>query len=90
MSRIGPELTDQRYCVWGAIRPTPVATRVALDTGRHRDVSCERIVRRARQHGVVTDVAWRQHYLQVVVHIGHPRDAPGRLGRPRAGICQEL
>jgi hypothetical protein len=29
LSRIGPELTDQRYCGWGAIRPTPVMTRVA-------------------------------------------------------------
>src|ERR1700722_1855830 len=32
ISRIGPELTDQRYCVWGAIRPTPVKTQAGILT----------------------------------------------------------
>src|SRR5271165_7679949 len=49
ISRIGPELTDQRYRVWGAIRPTPVGTpccqqaeKEPADVSEERDVAAVR------------------------------------------------
>src|SRR5271165_382418 len=56
---------------------------------RHGDVPLECYVRCGGQHRVIAEVARRQHYLQMVVHPGHPGDPPrggGRLQVPRVAL----
>jgi hypothetical protein len=52
-----------------------------LHAVRHGDVRGERVVRRGGQLHVIAVVAFRQHHLQVVVHVAHPGDSPRGGGR---------
>lgn len=76
---------------WRPWSTMPVSVRFAilsgrLDSIRNRDVRGQRVVRRSGQQRIVAVVPWRQHHLEVVIHVDHAGHRPRSVQLHRADL----